>query len=102
VYLCVSVVRFSEAIVNHGDTENTEVHRESQRVRNGNGQKGDNMSPDDEQWSRWLRLRTADAEFPHAVIERRAIHTEASGSATWPTDNPTRFTEHTKNVIAFN
>ena len=59
------------------------------------------MLPDDEQWSRALRLRTADAEFPHAMIECGAIHTEPSSSSTWSTDDPTRFTEHTKNVIAF-
>ena len=59
------------------------------------------MLPDDEPWSRSLRLRTADAEFPHAVIERGAIHTETSSSATWSTDDPTRLAEHTQNVIAF-
>lgn len=61
----------------------------------------DNMSPTDERRSRMLRLRTADAEFAHAVIEGRAIHAEASGGATRTADYPTRFSEHAEYVIAF-
>ncbi len=49
-----------------------------------------------------LRLRTADAEFAHAVIERRAIHSESSGSATRAADHPMRFTKHAQYVIALN
>ena len=39
-----------------------------------------------------LWLRTADAEFAHAVIERGAIHAETSCGARWTADDPTRFT----------
>ena len=48
-----------------------------------------------------LRLRAADAEFAHAVIERGAIHTEASSGAGWTADHPTRFAEYAPDVIAF-
>jgi hypothetical protein len=60
------------------------------------------MPPVDEFWSRMLRLRTADAEFAHAVIQRRAIHSESSGSATRAADHPTRFSKHAQYVIALN
>ena len=60
------------------------------------------MSPDDKWLSRALRLRTADAEFAHAVIECGPIHAETRRGSGWTADDPTRFTEHTKNVIAFN
>ena len=60
----------------------------------------DNMSPDDERWSRVLRLRPADAEFAHAVIERRTIHAEACGGARRSADDPTRFAEDAQDVIA--
>src|SRR5687767_9411595 len=60
----------------------------------------DHMLPTDERWSRMLRLRTADTEFAHPVVERSAIHTEASGRAARSADYPSRFGEHAKNVIA--
>src|SRR5689334_6252086 len=50
--------------------------------------------------SRVLRLRPGDAEFAHAMIERRAIHAETRRSAAWAADHPTRFAEHAQNVIA--
>ena len=59
------------------------------------------MRPDDERWSRVLRLRPADAEFAHAMIERRAIHAESRRGAGWTADYPTRFAEHAQDVIAF-
>jgi hypothetical protein len=49
-----------------------------------------------------LRLRTADAEFAHAMVERRAIHPEARSGATRAANHPTRLTEHAKNVITLN
>src|SRR5689334_24379341 len=58
------------------------------------------MSPDDERWSRVLRLRPADAKFAHAVIERGAVHAEARRGAAWTADHPTRFAEDAQNVIA--
>ena len=61
----------------------------------------DNMPPDDERWSRGLWLRTADAEFAHAVIERRAIHSESCSGAGWTADYPTCFAEYAQDVIAF-
>src|SRR5690242_11841001 len=50
--------------------------------------------------SRVLWLRSADAEFAHAMIERSAIHAEARCGAAWSADHPTRFAEHAQNMIA--
>src|SRR5258708_34618087 len=58
------------------------------------------MRPDDEQRSRLLRLRSIDAEFAHAVVERSAVEAQAHGCSGGTTNHPTSLTQDFHDVLA--
>jgi hypothetical protein len=47
-----------------------------------------------------LGLRTNNAKLSHAVIKRRAIHTEARSGSGWAANHPVRLGQDIKDVVA--
>jgi hypothetical protein len=49
---------------------------------------------------RWAWLWSDNSEFAHAVIERRAVYSQACCGSGWATNHPLRVTENFQDVIA--